>query len=181
MSLFHPLLAIVVKRDSLERVLPGVQLCSVPPRCQAGAETGAGGQEGGGLLLPCPGRWQGLRVTALIGKSVAAGVFVVGRLSLFSWLCFACSLRERRLSKEISIPMENGCENEKLICKGQPEQGAGLTFMLFRSSSELLLCYAQWRNFICMAQSHFVYTVLTFFFFFPGYSICLIPLWAELL
>lgn len=74
MSLFHPLLAIVEKRDSLERVPPGVQLCSVPPRCQADAEMGAGGQEGGGLLLPRPGRWQGLRVTGLVGKSVPAGV-----------------------------------------------------------------------------------------------------------
>lgn len=54
MSLFHPLLAIVEKRDSLERVLPGVQLCLDPPRCQADAETGAGGQEGGGLASPLP-------------------------------------------------------------------------------------------------------------------------------
>lgn len=73
MSLFHPLLAIVEKRDSLERVLPGVQLCSVLPRFQADAETGAGGQEGGGLASPLPRSLAGLRVTALIGKSVAAG------------------------------------------------------------------------------------------------------------
>lgn len=65
--------------------------------------------------------------------------------------------------------MENGCENEKLVCKGHPEQGAGLTFMPFRSFSELLLCYARWRNFICMAQSHFVYTdCFNFFFFFSS-------------
>lgn len=42
--------------------------------------------------------------------------------------------------------MENGCENEKLFCKGQLELRAELTFMPFRSFSELLLCYAWWRN-----------------------------------
>jgi len=55
--------------------------------------------------------------------------------------CASPAVSRRRLSKEFSIPIENGCENEKLFCKGQPEQGAELTFMPFRSSPELLLCY----------------------------------------
>lgn len=60
----------------------------------------------------------------------------------FPRACASPAVSRRRFSKEFSITVENGCENEKVFRKGQPERGAELTFMPFRSSSELLLCYA---------------------------------------
>lgn len=56
----------------------------------------------------------------------------------FPRACASPAISWSNFSKEFSVLVENGCENEKLFCKGQPEWGAQLTFMPFRSSSELL-------------------------------------------
>lgn len=69
---------------------------------------------------------------------------VIGQSCYFPRASASPAVSRRRFSKEFSIAIEIGkCKNEKLFYKGQPEQGAGLTFMSFRSSSELLLCYTR--------------------------------------
>lgn len=94
-------------------------------------------------------------------------------------LCFSSSLQEEVFKGVLSCYRNRKMWKWKLFCKGQPEQGAGLTFMSFRSSSELLLCYTQWRNLEGTRQFWFIVLFTCLFFF--GSSTCSIPLWAILL
>lgn len=133
----------------------------VSPFASNGGETGVTGADSswGGTAQPCRDAWQMWRLGQGGGGSfslpkplaeltsdradlefMSAGV--IGQSCSFPRACASPAVSRRRFSKELSIAIEIGkCENEKLFCKGQPEQGAGLTFMSFRSSSELLLCY----------------------------------------
>lgn len=108
-------------------------------RC-GGWDSPRGGREARGLLVPRPNRCQSWQVTGLSWESRTTRV--IRPSYSFCRACASPAASRRRVSKELSMPAENGRENEKLLCKGQPEQGAELTFMPFRSSSELLLCYA---------------------------------------
>lgn len=105
------------------------------PRCLADVETGIAG-EVDKKRVAC---FSPTCLTGLIWKFMTTRV--IRPSYSFHLACASPAASRRRFSKS-SIPIENGCENEKLCCKGQPEQGAELTFMPFRSSSELLLCYA---------------------------------------